>query len=1257
MLKKRLLSLALTASMVLTSVGAFPLGASAEDNILATNAPNGNNTINFWLDESGKPYYNVIHNGQTLVEDSSLGMVLSTGSFTDNLKIVDVKTAENDTTWQPVTGQKSEIRDSYRETVVSLETQTEPPIQVDLEMRAYDTGVAFRYVFPNVTENFTVNSEESYFKIPTDATAYAHDGHSQSIPKEVKVTNFSSSNYYRPLTLVYGNGVAMTMVEASLHDFARLCYQTAGPATLKSKLWGGGKVNIKAGADENDAFPWRTFVIGDNIGELHLNNDIIVNLNDEPDFDTSWIDPGSAMRCVTLMNDAIIENIDMAAEMGIKYILLDTGWHGSENDSRMDARLPGYTDEEWPAACAAFGLPEGFTNYNPAEGVFTLFGFNKYGKIDEKGDMNVDVDIPMLCDYANSKGVGMMLYVNDKVLFNSKYTVDELFTVFERWGVKAIKPGFVANGTQAMEKRLEDMIKSAADHKLVMTIHDEYVLSGTERTYPNVLSVEGILGDEGLSDSSYIPGDLTHLYTRMIQGPADHTFCYGNGPRKSTKVYALASPILFYSPFECIFWYDKPDVLNDKTREEVQFWKDLPTKWDELVVLEAELKKYSTFARRNGDEWYIGSLAGEDRNLRVALDFIDPAVKYVADIYADSLDSRPNNNASKKVEVSHFIVDSTTTLERQLVYGGGYAVKLRPATEEEINTLPDYRFQQLDAKLKEIEALNESNYTASSVAALRLVAEDAAKLLGNPDATPEMIGNALNDLTSAMDALVDISGLRTLINEADKAVASDYTASTFAQYTAAANAQRAALSKANASKDEVAAAVLTIETAKAQLVSLAELKDAISRGESINEAIYTADSYEAMRAALDRANAVLRDDAATKQAVAQARDELLAAIRALVELQTAPDFIRYLSDMSYEPGSTAHGGIKIDRSYENPLAIINASGQTQQFSKGLGTHAPADITYNIEGRGYQKFESYVGINTLKNDSRSSVIFKVYVDGEEVFNSGVMGYKTPAKLVSVDITGAKKLRLVVDPNGANAADHADWCDAKLMTVKEIPFQSTYASDLDWDSASTAHANAIFKDHSYQKLSDGSYNPLAVKDAEGNTVIYDRGIGTHADANVIFNIDGMGFNKFESYVGVNAIKNAKASSVIFKVIVDGEERFNSGVMKVDDPAKFVSIDVTGAKEIRLVCDKNGSNDSDHSDWCDAKFLTVGSIPPLQVGDFSDDGTVGVTDLLMIKSVILQNTHLTDKQLYLADANNDGKVNIFDLVTIKLNILKGI
>ena len=302
-----------------------------------------------------------------------------------------------------------------------------------------------------------------------------------------------------------------------------------------------------------------------------------------------------------------------------------------------------------------------------------------------------------MCEYANEQGVGIILYVNgvflpDKNETGERFTVDELFSYFEKWGVAGVKPGFIDYDSQSAEAYIEEeLIKSAADHRLVLTIHDEYVSSGIERTYPHILAVEGILGDEGIGvEGVQAAEDIASAFIRTVQGPVDHTFCY---PGKATKAYALASPLVFRSGISMLYWYTHPEDIPKQDAGKLGIWDFLPQTWEETLYLEGNMYEYITVARKSQkEEWYIGSLSAIDRMLEIPLNFLEENVVYTAEIYADGADADPglgrslgghSAKASQELEYTKHLVTSETTLTRELKYGHGYAVKLTKAAAED----------------------------------------------------------------------------------------------------------------------------------------------------------------------------------------------------------------------------------------------------------------------------------------------------------------------------------------------------------------------------------------------------------------------------------------------------------------------------------------------------------------------------------------------------------------------------------------------
>jgi len=384
--------------------------------------------------------------------------------------------------------------------------------------------------------------------------------------------------------------------------------------------------------------PWRVFIIGDRPGDLVEKNYLVLNLNapcvmDDP----SWIRPGKVLR-VGLSTVDGKEGIDFAAEHGLQYILFDWGWYGGPTDTDVpDARF------EDP--------------HNPMSGE----------KLPGKG-----LNVKEVVEYGRDKGIGVWLYVNHQAL---ERQMDELFPLYRRWGVAGVKAGFVKFGIQAWSKWHCDMIRKAAEHKLMVNIHDEYRPTGFARTYPNIVTQEGIRGNEnspGARHNTLLP------FVRYPAGAGDYTPCYytvaDKGPeRNTTCAHQLALPIVFYSPSMHCFWYDNPAAYRGE--QEIELWESLPTTWNETRVLDAVIGEYVTVARRSGNDWYVGSLTNEDaRSLEVPLDFLEPGVTYDALTCSDD----PGADTRTQVKTEKIEVTAETIVRAELAARGGHAIRLKP---------------------------------------------------------------------------------------------------------------------------------------------------------------------------------------------------------------------------------------------------------------------------------------------------------------------------------------------------------------------------------------------------------------------------------------------------------------------------------------------------------------------------------------------------------------------------------------------------
>ena len=283
--------------------------------------------------------------------------------------------------------------------------------------------------------------------------------------------------------------------------------------------------------------------------------------------------------------------------------------------------------------------------------------------------------------YAKEKRVGVFLYVNQRALVKQ---LDSLLPLYEKWGIAGLKFGFVHVGSHRWTVWLHDAVKKCAKYHLMVDIHDEYRPTGFSRTFPNLLTQEGVRGNEEMPDAN---NNTILPFTRFLCGPADYTICYYHRPElkprlaetqnarvlKTTSAHQIALSVVYYSPLQVMYWYDKPEDSQDEP--ELEFFDHVPTVWDDTHVLDGEIGKFITVARKHNNEWFVGGITNNDaRDLKLNCSFLEPGKKYKATIYYDD----PSSPVRTKVSMKELTVDSSTVLVIHLLASGGQAIWIRP---------------------------------------------------------------------------------------------------------------------------------------------------------------------------------------------------------------------------------------------------------------------------------------------------------------------------------------------------------------------------------------------------------------------------------------------------------------------------------------------------------------------------------------------------------------------------------------------------
>lgn len=559
-------------------------------------------------------------------------------------------------TWTPVLKRKATILNSCKELTIELKEKKFPRRRMNLVFRVFDDGVAFRtgFVGPGNNHEYVLTNELVNFNFGADHTCWAvnHGSYRSSQENEYfkrKLSDLTDQMVIGlPMTIKVSDDCYAAITEANITDYAGMYLKPgntkpgfsvrSGLSPLPKQPENGDKVSFKF----PHKTPWRVIMLGDAPGKL-LESEIIMNLNEpcaiaEP----SWIKPGMCAWDhwwsgeVKMDNETIKKYINLASEMGWPYQLIDWQWYGPFNKPEAD-----------------------ITKIAP------------------------QLDMPGVLAYAKSKNVKcwIWLYYTDV----NRTDFDKACALYESWGIAGVKIDFMDSDDQEMVNWYHRIVKTAAAHHLMVDFHGAYKPDGFRRTYPNLVTREGVLGNEYNKWSLRItPEHLVTLpFTRMLAGPMDFTpgGFLNRTPEKfqngtpaqvmGTRAMQLAQFVVYDSPFTVAC--DHPD--NYKGQEGVEFLKKVKTMWDDTKILNGQVGEYITSARRSGNQWFIGSMTNsESRSLEIKLDFLDDG-KYRMVAFEDAPDA--DVNAENVMRTSKNVVKGDLVNIR-MAPGGGFAAWLEP---------------------------------------------------------------------------------------------------------------------------------------------------------------------------------------------------------------------------------------------------------------------------------------------------------------------------------------------------------------------------------------------------------------------------------------------------------------------------------------------------------------------------------------------------------------------------------------------------
>lgn len=631
---------------------------------LSVTSPDGNLSVTFELKQNPQPYlpgrrayYRISIQGRTVLKDSPLGLDFKGQPPLDyGFEVTGSQRASHDATWTNPFGAFRNVRDLYNQLTVSLCESQAPGRRLDVTFRAYDSGIAFRYSLPRQDglDKFILSSEETGFYFPGNPHAFALDLGSYTTSYESEFQPITlcdikpTSIIGIPLLVHLPDGPWAAILEADLDDYAGMYLGGVRgiPGALMSKLSPlPGHSDEAVISSTPKASPWYVVMVNSTPGGLIDSDSLVLNLNPPSALsDTSWIQPGKAawdwwsgsyasgVNFKPGMNTATMKHyIDFASKAHLRYMLIDAGWSPQDD----------------------------ITQTVPA------------------------IDMPAILAYARRRNVRILLWLHWTAVNKQ---MDQAFSLYEKWGVAGVKIDFMNRNDQEMVNFYRRTVKAAAEHHLAVDFHGAYPPAGLRRTYPNLLTREGVMGMEYNKWSRReTPEHLATIpFTRMLAGPMDYTpGCFNNATRErfvprqiqpmcqGTRANQLAMYVVYLSPLEMVSDYPE-DYLG---KPGFDFIKKAPTAWDDTKVLNGEPSEYVTIARRHGKEWFLGSMTNwTARDLSVPLSFLGPG-KWKADIFADG----PNaNKDAKDLSNQTKQVTSGDTLPLHLAPGGGAAVTFSP---------------------------------------------------------------------------------------------------------------------------------------------------------------------------------------------------------------------------------------------------------------------------------------------------------------------------------------------------------------------------------------------------------------------------------------------------------------------------------------------------------------------------------------------------------------------------------------------------
>ncbi|MBN2807198.1 MAG: glycoside hydrolase family 97 protein [Prolixibacteraceae bacterium] len=652
-------------------------GCQNSGNELEVSSPDGSIKVKVGTD-TGQLYYAVEKDGQAVLLPSKLGLRFKNHSaLGEKVKITASEHQTFNETWEQPWGEKRLVENRYEGLRISLKENKGEGKSMILHVKVYNDGFGFRYEVPEQTglDSMIIMDEITEFRLPEVAMAWwtpiYTENYYEGITRYTSVNDIDTVNC--PLTLEMPGGKFLAIQEANLTDYAAMNLYCSDSSTLTVDLtpWSTGE---KVFAKAPFVSPWRTMIIAEKPGDL-VTSYLNLNLNEPCAIDdVSWIEPGRYIGIWWGMHmgkytwhmgsnhgattENTLRHIDFAAKHGFSGVLVE-GWNiGWEND--------------WTKEGHRFSFTESYP----------------------------DFDLEKITQYAQKKGVRLIgHHETGGATQNYEAQMEAAFALYQQMGVRCVKTGYVSplldgkerHSSQYGIRHFRKVVETAARYQIMIDNHEPAMPTGLRRTYPNLVSGEGVRGQEYNAwspDGGNKPDHLTIIpFTRGLAGPIDYTpgiFNFDNPVNPNTRVQStlalqLALYVIIYSPVQMAA--DLPE--NYEGHPALRFIEHVPVNWDVTRVLDAIIGDHVTMVRKDraSDDWYLGSITDENsRMVELDLGFLDSNRSYNAEIYRDGDEADYQHNPTSLIIESR-TVQSTDLLQYQLARGGGLAIRFSPVAQ------------------------------------------------------------------------------------------------------------------------------------------------------------------------------------------------------------------------------------------------------------------------------------------------------------------------------------------------------------------------------------------------------------------------------------------------------------------------------------------------------------------------------------------------------------------------------------------------